>query len=124
MRGVGGADNYQQWSTYRLGDPWNMDSGLEQAVRRHNALVGAPSAGRQLLEIGCGEGLVTACSRSPARSTASTSVSDPTGRAGVPGARFAADIAGQPWGQQARRFDLLARARVLYHQGHRPRWSG
>lgn len=122
MRGVGGADNYERLDlAYRLGDPWNMESGLEQArfaatnalVERHFGHVGS------LLEVGCGEGHQTQALRRLADEVYGIDVS-PTAieraRVRVPDAQFAAtDIHQQPWGEQRGRFDLVLACEVLYY---------
>ena len=122
MRGVGGADNYERLDlAYKLGDPWNMESGLEQArfaatnalVERHFGRVGS------LLEIGCGEGHQTQALRRLADEVYGVDVS-PTAieraRLRVPDAQFAAaDIHQQPWGEERGRFDLVLACEVLYY---------
>lgn len=122
MRGVGGADNYERLDlAYKLGDPWNMESGLEQArfaatnalVERHFGRVGS------LLEIGCGEGHQTQALRRLADEVYGIDVS-PTAieraRVRVPDAHFAAaDIHQQPWGDGRGRFDLVLACEVLYY---------
>lgn len=122
MRGVGGADDYGRLDlAYRLGDPWNMESGLEQArFAATNALV-ARTFGRvgSLLEVGCGEGHQTLSLQQLADEVYGIDVS-PTAieraRQRVPGAQFAAtDIGHQPWGDQRARFDLVVACEVLYY---------
>ena len=122
MRGVGGADNYERLDlAYRLGDPWNMESRLEQGrFAATNALI-ERTFGRvgTLLEVGCGEGHQTLAFRRLADEVYGIDVS-PTAieRAieRVPDARFAAaDIHQQPWGDQQGRFDLVVACEVLYY---------
>lgn len=121
MRGVGGADNYQRLElAYRLDDPWNMDSGLEHArfAATNELLERAFGRVGSLLEIGCGEGHQTLVLQALADQVHGIDVS-PTAieraRERVPGAQFAAtDVAGQPWGDQAGRFDLVVACEVLY----------
>jgi 2-polyprenyl-3-methyl-5-hydroxy-6-metoxy-1,4-benzoquinol methylase len=122
MRGVGGADDYGRLDlAYKLGDPWNMESGLEQArFAATNALV-ARTFGRvgSLLEVGCGEGHQTLRLQQLADEVYGIDVS-PTAieRAceRVPGAQFAAtDLEHQPWGEQRGRFDLVVACEVLYY---------
>ena len=122
MRGVGGADNYERLDlAYKVGDPWNMESGLEQArfaatnklIERHFGRVGS------LLEVGCGEGHQTLALQRLAGQVHGIDVS-PTAieraRKRVPGAEFAAaDIHQQPWGDQRGRFDLVVACEVLYY---------
>ncbi|MGJ4804107.1 class I SAM-dependent methyltransferase [Luteimonas sp. SDU82] len=122
MRGVGGADNYERLDlAYKLGDPWNMESGLEQArfaatnalIERHIGRVGS------LLEIGCGEGHQTRALRALADEIYGIDVS-PTAieraRVRVPEAQFAAtDVHQQPWGDARGRFDLVVACEVLYY---------
>ena len=122
MRGVGGADNYQRLElAYRLGDPWNMDSGLEQArfAATNELLERAFGHVGSLLEIGCGEGHQTLALQALADQVHGLDVSQTAierARVRVPGAQFAAtDIAGQPWGGGAGRFDLVVACEVLYY---------
>lgn len=122
MRGVGGADDYGRLDmAYRLGDPWNMESGLEQArFAATNALI-ERTFGRvgSLLEVGCGEGHQTLRLLELADEVHGIDVS-PTAiaraRVRVPGARFeATDLHGQPWGDGPGRFDLVVACEVLYY---------
>ncbi|GGK09034.1 class I SAM-dependent methyltransferase [Luteimonas terricola] len=122
MRGVGGADDYERLDlAYRLGDPWNMESRLEQArFTATNALI-ARTFGRvgTLLEVGCGEGHQTRVLRELADEVYGIDVS-PTAveraRERVRDAHFAAtDIHGQPWGDRQARFDLVVACEVLYY---------
>lgn len=122
MRGVGGADDYERLDlAYRLGDPWNMESPLEQArFAATNALV-ERTFGRvgTLLEVGCGEGHQTRVLCAVADEVHGIDVS-PTAvaraRERLPMAHFAAtDIHGQPWGDQQGRFDLVVACEVLYY---------
>lgn len=122
MRGVGGADNYERLDmAYKLGDPWNMESRMEQSrFAATNALL-EKSFGRvgSLLEIGCGEGHQTQCFAKLADEVYGIDVS-PTAveraRKRLPQAQFAAaDIHGQPWGDQRHRFDLVVACEVLYY---------
>lgn len=122
MRGVGGADDYERLElAYRLGDPWNMESRLEQArFAATNALI-ARAFGRvgTLLEVGCGEGHQTRVLGELADEVHGIDVSSTAverARERVPGAHFAAtDIHGQPWGDQQGRFDLVVACEVLYY---------
>lgn len=122
MRGVGGADNYERLDlAYRLGDPWNMESRLEQGrFDATNALI-ERTFGRvgSILEVGCGEGHQTLRLRELADEVYGIDVSPiaiERARVRVPGAQFAAtDIHHQPWGDQARRFDLVVACEVLYY---------
>lgn len=122
MRGVGGADDYDRLDlAYRLGDPWNMESPLEQArFAATNALI-ERSFGRvgTLLEVGCGEGHQSRVLGAIADQVHGIDVS-PTAiaraRDRVPGAHFAAtDIHDQPWGDGQGCFDLVLACEVLYY---------
>jgi len=122
MRGVGGADDYGRLDlAYRLGDPWNMESPLEQArFAATNALI-ERRFGRvaSLLEVGCGEGHQTRALAAVADEVHGIDVS-PTAveraRERLPTAHFAAtDIHGQPWGGEQGRFDLVVACEVLYY---------
>lgn len=122
MRGVGGADDHARLElAYRMGDPWNMESGLEQARFLATNVLVERSFGRvrTLLEIGCGEGHQTQFLCRLADHVHAIDVS-PTAidraRARVPAAHFAAtDIDGQPWGGQRGSFDLVVACEVLYY---------
>ena len=122
MRGVGGADNYERLDlAYRLGDPWNMASRLEQErFAATNALI-ERAVGRvgSVLEIGCGEGHQTLRLCELADEVYGIDVSPlaiERARERVPGAQFAAsDIHHQPWGDRRRRFDLVVACEVLYY---------
>ncbi|HRN61604.1 MAG TPA: class I SAM-dependent methyltransferase [Luteimonas sp.] len=122
MRGVGGADNYERLDmAYKLGDPWNMESRLEQSrFDATNALI-ERAFGRvgSLLEVGCGEGHQTLALRRIADEVCGIDVSATAierAQARVPDARFAAcDIHGQPWGDERNRFDLVVACEVLYY---------
>lgn len=122
MRGVGGADNYERLDlAYKLGDPWNMESRLEQArFDATNALL-ERAFGRvgSVLEIGCGEGHQTLALGRIAERVHGIDVS-PTAieraRERVPQAEFAAcDIHAQPWGDERGRFDVVVACEVLYY---------
>jgi SAM-dependent methyltransferase len=122
MRGVGGADNYARLDlAYSFGDPWNMESDLERArfaatnaiIERELGHVGS------LLEIGCGEGHQSLVLKALADELFGIDVSATAierAQRRLPEARFAAtDLAGQPWGDMRRRFDLVVACEVLYY---------
>jgi SAM-dependent methyltransferase len=122
MRGVGGADNYSRLNlAYVVGDPWNMESPLEQArFAATNTLV-ERCFGRvgSLLEIGCGEGhqsraLAGLCDQLYGIDVSTTAIE--RARQRLPQAQFAAtDLEGQPWGGDRHRFDLVVACEVLYY---------
>lgn len=122
LRGVGGNDNYARLElAYKIGDPWNMDSDLEQfRFERTNRIIRAqfPQVG-SLLEIGCGEGhqsevLRPLCTSLHGIDVSATAVE--RAKARLPDASFAAcDIFAQPWGRERGRFDLVVAAEVLYY---------
>lgn len=122
MRGVGGADNYSRLDrAYALDDPWNMDSALERSrFEATNAMI-ERAFGRvgNLLEIGCGEGHQSAYLIQVAEQLYGIDVSARAierARIRVPRATFAAcDLASQPWGDAAGRFDLVVACEVLYY---------
>jgi len=122
MRGVGGADDYQRLDmAYRVADPWNMESGMEQArFTATNALI-ERSFGRvgSLLELGCGEGhqtLVLGALADEVHGIDVSPIAIARARERVPGAQFeATDIHGQPWGDDSGRFDLVVACEVLYY---------
>lgn len=122
LRGVGGNDNHARLElAYKIGDPWNMDSALEQfRFERTNRIIRKqfPQVG-SLLEVGCGEGhqsqqLRTLCDSLYGIDVSATAIERARNR--VPDARFAAgDIFAQPWGRERGRFDLVVAAEVLYY---------
>jgi SAM-dependent methyltransferase len=122
LRGVGGNDNHARLElAYRLGDPWNMESELEQfRFARTNEIVARvfPNLG-SILEIGCGEGHQSAClqrlcSELHGVDVSATAVARAKQR--LPGAQFAAgDVFTQPWGRIRGRFDLVVACEVLYY---------
>lgn len=122
LRGVGGSDNHARLDlAYRIADPWNMESDLERLrFERTNALVAKhfPNC-RSILEIGCGEGhqseyLQQVCDELYGIDVSATAVERAQQR--LPNAKFAVgDIFGQPWGQDADRFDLVVACEVLYY---------
>ena len=122
LRGVGGNDNHSRLDfAYRMPDPWNMDSPLEQArfvatnevVERVFGRVGS------LLEIGCGEGHQTEYFARLSDRQYSIDVSPQAierAKARLPLAQFATgDLSAQPWGEQRHRFDLVTACEVLYY---------
>ena len=122
LRGVGGNDNHARLDlAYRMPDPWNMDSPLEQArfeatnrlVERVFGRVGS------VLEIGCGEGHQTEYFARLSEQQYGIDVSAQAierARLRLPGAHFAAtDLSAQPWGNQRHRFDLVTACEVLYY---------
>ncbi|MGY1457203.1 MULTISPECIES: class I SAM-dependent methyltransferase [unclassified Luteimonas] len=122
MRGVGGADDYGRLDlAYRLGDPWGMESELEQARFAATNALAMRTFGRvrTLLEVGCGEGHQTLALRELADEVHGIDVSPiaiERARVRAPDAQFAvADIHHQPWGEQPGRFDLVVACEVLYY---------
>lgn len=122
MRGVTVADNYTRLNlAYSLADPWNMDSALERArFEATNEMVNRNFGPvHSLLEIGCGEGHQSAHLRLLADRIYGIDVSARAierARLRVPDGTFAAcDIAGQPWGDEVGRFDLVVACEVLYY---------
>jgi len=122
LRGVSGADNYERLDlAYSLPDPWNMDSELERfRFERTNSIIARnfPDC-RSILEIGCGEGHQSEYFRQVCEGVYGVDVSEKAverARLRVPDAKFAAaDIFGQPWGNERGRFDLVVACEVLYY---------
>lgn len=122
LRGVGGNDNHARLDlAYRLGDPWNMESELEQfRFQRTNQIIARewPDAG-SILELGCGEGhqsvqLQKVCRQLHGVDVSATAVE--RARVRAPQSHFAAgDIFAQPWGRESGRFDLVVACEVLYY---------
>lgn len=124
LRGVGGNDNHARLDlAYRMEDPWNMDSALERARFEATNRVIEQAFGRvaSVLEIGCGEGhqtewLARLSDRQYGIDVSAHAVE--RAKARLPQAQFAAtDLAGQPWGEQRHRFDLVTACEVLYYLG-------
>lgn len=122
LRGVGGNDNNDRLDlAYRMPDPWNMQSPLEQARFEATNRVIERAFGRvgSLLEIGCGEGHQTEYLARLSDEQYGIDVSPQAiKRAGIrlPQAQFAAaDLSAQPWGEQRHRFDLVTACEVLYY---------
>lgn len=122
LRGVGGNDNNDRLDlAYRMPDPWNMESALEQARFEATNQVIERAFGRvgSLLEIGCGEGHQTEYFARLSDEQYGIDVSPQAiKRAGIrlPQAHFAAaDLSAQPWGEQHYRFDLVTACEVLYY---------
>lgn len=122
LRGVGGNDNHARLDfAYRMPDPWNMDSPLEQARFEATNQVLERAFGRvgSLLEIGCGEGHQTGYFARLSDRQYGIDVSAQAierARIRLPQAHFAAvDLAEQPWGEQRHRFDLVTACEVLYY---------
>lgn len=128
LKGAGGSDNYGQLErAYRLADPWNMNSPLEQArfdataalVRQHFGHVGS------MLEIGCGEAhqslsFAPLCSQLYGIDVSETAVG--RARARLPGGQFAAcDIYKLPWSREQDAYDLVLACEVLYYMRDIPR---
>lgn len=124
LRGVGGSDNHARLDlAYSVEDPWNMASGLERArfEATNRVIERAFGRVRSVLELGCGEGHQTEYLARLSDAQYGVDVSPQAverARRRLPGAQFAAtDVFGQPWGDQAGRFDLVTACEVLYYLG-------
>lgn len=122
LRGVGGNDNHARLDfAYRMPDPWNMGSPLEQARFEATNRVLERAFGRvgSLLEIGCGEGHQTGYFARLSDQQYGIDISPQAidrAKARLPQAHFAAvDLSAQPWGEQRHRFDLVTACEVLYY---------
>lgn len=122
LRGVGGNDNHQRLDlAYTVEDPWNMASEQERARFEATNRVIERAFGRvgSLLELGCGEGHQTEYFAKVSDRQYGVDVSQQAidrARLRLPGAEFAAaDVFGQPWGDEAGRFDLVTACEVLYY---------
>lgn len=122
LRGVGGSDNHARLDlAYTVEDPWNMASDLERARFEATNAVIERAFGRvgSVLELGCGEGHQTEYLARVSDRQFGLDVSPQAvdrARRRVPSAQFAAtDVFGQPWGDQAGRFDLVTACEVLYY---------
>ncbi|TXH77468.1 MAG: methyltransferase [Lysobacteraceae bacterium] len=122
LRGVGGSDNFERLDlAYTVEDPWNMASDLERARFEATNRVIERAFGNvgSLLELGCGEGHQTEYFAKLSDRQYGVDVSAQAidrARKRLPQAEFAAtDVFGQPWGDQAKRFDLVTACEVLYY---------
>ncbi len=122
LRGVGANDNHSRLDlAYRIGDPWNMESELEQfRFARTNAIIRRHWPGLDsILELGCGEGHQSRHLSGVSKQLYGIDVSATAverARQRLPAARFAAgDVFAQPWGREAGRFDLVVACEVLYY---------
>ena len=121
LRGVTGQDNHARLDlVYRIEDPWNMQSPLEQSrFVATNALI-ARAFGRvgDLLELGSGEGHQTAHLAGVAERVHGLDVSATAiarARRRVPAARFdVGTIDSQTWFTPDRRADLVTACEMLY----------
>lgn len=105
---------------YRIRDPWDMESGLEQArfeatnriIERHLGPVDT------LLEIGCGEGHQSRYLAQVSQRLHGVDISPQAirrARERLPQSMFeVADIHTQPWGGQRHGFDLVTACEMLY----------
>lgn len=122
LRGVGGSDNHARLDlAYSVEDPWNMASDLERARFEATNRVIERAFGRvgSVLELGCGEGHQTEYLARLSDAQYGVDVSQQAverARRRLPDAQFAAtDVFGQPWGDDAGRFDLVTACEVLYY---------
>ena len=122
LRGVGGSDNFDRLDlAYSVEDPWNMASDLERTRFAATNAVIERAFGRvgSALELGCGEGHQTEYLARLSNVQYGVDVSAQAverARKRLPQAHFeAADIFGQPWGDQRHRFDLVTACEVLYY---------
>jgi len=122
LRDVGGNDNHARLDlAYTVEDPWHMDSELERArFEATNQLI-ERAFGRvgSVLELGCGEGHQTQYLARFSDEQYGIDVSPQAverARLRLPSAHFAvADVFGQPWGNQSKRFDMVTACEVLYY---------
>ena len=121
LRGVNGADNHARLElAYRIPDPWNMQSSLEQdRFEQTNRLIEhAFGHVGSVLELGCGEGHQSAYLGQVADQVFGVDVS-PTAieraHQRVPQAQFAvAEIATQAWFSAQHKVDLVVACEMLY----------
>ena len=122
LKGVGDNDNYQRLDlAYRMPDPWNMTSAMEQARFSATNLILEREFGKvgSLLELGCGEGHQSEYFLRLAGMVYGVDVSaQAIARAKIrlPAARFSVgDVHTQPFGVDGRRFDIVTACEVLYY---------
>jgi cyclopropane fatty-acyl-phospholipid synthase-like methyltransferase len=122
LKGVSANDNYERLDlAYKIADPWNMESAMEQARFAATDRLIESAFGRvgSMLELGCGEGhqsqhLAKLCSRLHGLDISGKAIE--RARRRVPEAEFAVgDLATQPWGNERHRFDLVTACEVLYY---------
>jgi trans-aconitate methyltransferase len=122
LRGISDNDAYDRLErAYRVTDPWNLDSPVEHArfAATNEILSRQFGKVRDLLEIGCGEGVQSAYLQQLTERLHGIDVS-PTAvaraRERLPNAHFhAGDLAQQPWNHDGTRFDLAVACEVLYY---------
>ncbi|MGV8930552.1 MAG: class I SAM-dependent methyltransferase [Luteimonas sp.] len=121
LRGAGN-DNHERLDlAYRVADPWNMDSALEQArfAATNACIESAFGHVGSVLELGCGEGhqtqyLARVSDRQYAIDISPQAIQRASQR--VPSAQFAAtDVFHLPWADMTSRFDLVTACEMLYY---------
>ena len=128
LQGTSASDNFSQLDrAYRLADPWNMESALEQARFQATAALLERNFGRvpRLLEIGCGEGhqsraLAPWCEQLYGIDVSPIAIARAKQR--MPQGQFAAcDLFTRPWGDDHEPYDLVTACEVLYYMRDIPR---
>lgn len=122
LHDVSNNDNHEGIErTYRITDPWSLDSPREHARFEATNRVIESRFGKvsEILEIGSGEGVQSTYLRRLCQTLYGVDVS-PTAvqraRARLPDAHFmVGDLAHQPWVSEGKRFDLVVACEVLYY---------
>lgn len=121
LRGAGNDNHARLDLAYRVEDPWNMESELEQArFEATNRIIGQ-AFGRvgSVLELGCGEGHQTQYLARVSQEQYGIDISPQAierARRRLPDAHFAAtDIFNLPWTRDDSRFDLVTACEMLYY---------
>lgn len=105
---------------YRINDPWNMESALEEARFETTNRIIEQAFGRigSVLELGCGEGHQTRHLAKISDHQYGIDISPHAiarAQARVPSAHFAAtDVFDLPWEDTRHRFDLVTACEMLY----------
>lgn len=121
LRGAGNDNHARLDLAYRMEDPWNMDSALEQARFQATNDIIAQAFGHvgSLLELGCGEGHQTEHLARVSHEQYAIDISPQAierARRRLPRAHFAAtDVFHLPWDRESERFDLVTACEMLYY---------
>lgn len=121
LRGAGNDNHARLDLAYRIEDPWNMDSDLEQARFQATNGIILKTFGHvgSLLELGCGEGHQTQHLARVSREQYAIDISPHAierAKRRLPMVHFAAaDVFNLPWDREGKRFDLVTACEMLYY---------
>ena len=121
LRGAGNDNAARLDLAYRMEDPWNMQSEMEQARFRATNDIIRKAFGQldSVLELGCGEGHQTEYLARVCKCQYAIDISPQAierARQRLPGVQFGvADVFTQPWTAEGKRFDLVTACEMLYY---------